>query len=76
MRGWLEMCICKIDVVMLFSMLASDAIMAVDWEEEASITIELSWWIRVLLFFPFIQKLKENLSEKVSMIQEPGVSSE
>ena len=76
MRGWLEMCICKIDVVMLFLMLASDAIIAVDWEEEASITIELSWWIRVLLFFPFIQKLKENLSEKVSIIREPEASSE
>ena len=68
MRGWLEGCVCEIDVVMLFLMLASDATMAVDWEEEASITIESSWWIQVLSLFSFIQKLKENLSEKVSMI--------
>ena len=68
MRGWLEGCVYEIDVVMLFLMLASDATMAVDWEEEASITIESSWWIQVLSLFSFIQKLKENLSEKVSMI--------
>ena len=28
-----------------------------------------------LLFFPFMHKLKENLSEKISMIWEPGKSS-
>ena len=75
-RGWLEMCVWEINVAMLFLILVSDAIMAVDWEEEALIIIELSYWIWDLLLFPFIHKLKENLSEKVSIIQEPGVSSE
>jgi len=57
-------------------MLASDATMAVDWEEEASITIKSSCWIRDLSLFSFIHKLKENLSEKVVIIREPEVSSE
>ena len=69
------MCVCEIYVAILFLMLASDATIATDWEEEALITIELSWWIWVLLLFLFIQKLKENLLEKVSMIREPGASS-
>jgi len=33
---------CEIDIVMLFLMLASDAMMAMDCEEETSITIESS----------------------------------
>ena len=42
MRGWLEMCMCEMDVAMSFLMLVSDAMMAMDCEEEASITIESS----------------------------------
>ena len=75
-RGWLEMCVCEIDVAMSFLMLASGATMAVDWEEKAWITIKSSCWIWDVSLFPFIHRLKENLSEKVSIIWEPGVSSE
>ena len=52
-----------------------DATIVVDWEEKALITIESSCWIQDLLLFSFIHKLKENLSEKVLIIREPGVSS-
>ena len=75
MRGWLEMCMYEMDVAMLFLMLASDVMIAMDCKEEALITIESSWWIQSLLLFPFMHKLKENLSEKMSMIQKPGESS-
>ena len=37
--------------------------------------VELSWWMWNLSFFPFMHKLKENISEKMSMIQELGKSS-
>ena len=36
------MCVCEMDVAMSFLMLVSDAMMAMDCEEEASITIESS----------------------------------
>ena len=56
-------------------MLASDVTMAMDCKKEASITIKSSWWMQNLLFFPFMHKLKENLSEKISMIWELRKSS-
>jgi len=36
------MCMCEMDVAMLFLMLASNTMMAIDCEEEALITIESS----------------------------------
>ena len=42
MRGWLEMCMYEMDVAMLFLMLASDVMIAMDCKEEALITIESS----------------------------------
>ena len=70
MRGW-----CEIDVVILFLMLASVAMMAMDCNKDKSITTESSCWRRNLSFFPLLHKLNENLSEKMSITQKPGESS-
>ena len=75
MSRWLVTCMCEMEVVMSFLMLVSDATIAMDYERKALITIESSWWMWNLLFFSFSHKLKENLWEKMSMIQKPGKSS-
>ena len=69
------MCVCKTAVAMLFLMLASVTVMAVDVVDDDLITIESSWWRRFLSFFPLLLRLKENQLEKVSMILEPGENS-
>jgi len=75
MRGWFEICVCEIDVAILFLMLASVATIAMDCNEDDSITTELSCWRQNLSFFPLLHKLKENLSEKMSITQKPRESS-
>ena len=42
MRGWFEICVYKMDVAILFLMLAFVVTMAMDCEEDDSITTELS----------------------------------
>ena len=74
-NGWLAMCICEIDVAMLFLMLASDTMMAVELDKDASRTILSSCWHQVFLFLFLIDKLKEKQSEKLSIILEPRESS-
>ena len=64
------------DVAILFLMLASVATMAMDCDEDNSITTESSCWRRNLSFFSLLHKLKENLSEKVSITRKPRESSE
>ena len=63
------------DVVVLFLMLASIMTMAMDCDENDSITTESSWWKQNLSFFSLLHKLKENLSEKMSITQKSGESS-
>jgi len=63
------------DVAMLFLILASDMTMAVDMEEDDSRITLFSCWQWILLFSFLIDKLKENQSENLSMILEPGESS-
>ena len=74
-NGWLAMCTCEMDVAMLFLMLASNTMMAVELDEDASRTILSSCWQQILLFLFLIDKLKEIWSEKLSIILEPGESS-
>ena len=75
MREWFDMCICKIDVAILFLMLAFIMTTAIDCERDDTITIELSCWKWSLSFFPLLKRLKENWSEKESMILKPRESS-
>ena len=56
-------------------MLASVVMMAMDCDEDNSITTESSWWKWNLSFFSLSYKLKENLSEKISITRKPGESS-
>ena len=63
------------DVAILFLMLAFVVTMAMDCEEDDSITTELSWWQRNLLFFSLLHKIKENLSKKILITWKPGESS-
>ena len=74
-RDWFEICMCEMDVAILFLMLASIAMMAMDCNEDDSITTESSCWKRNLSFFPLLHKLKENLSEKISITWKPRESS-
>jgi len=75
-NGWLAMCMCEMDVAMLFLMFISDTTMAVELDEDASRTILSSCWQRIFLFLFLIYKLKENWSEELSIILEPRESSE
>ena len=63
------------DVAMLFLILASVVVMAVDSDDNDSITIESSCWRQILSFFPLLLKLKEKQLEKMSITLEPGESS-
>ena len=74
-KGLFGMCVCKMAVAMLFLMLASVTVIAVEVVDDDLITIESSWWRRFLSFFPLLLRLKENRLEKVSMILEPGENS-
>jgi len=74
-NGLLNVCICKMDVAMLFLILASIIMMAVDGELDDSITM-LSSWRHILSFFSLLHRLKENWSEKLSIILRPGDNSE
>jgi len=75
MRGWLEICMYEMDVVILFLMLASVVMIAMNCHKDNSITTESSWWKWNLSFFSLSHKLKENLSEKISITRKPGESS-
>ena len=74
-NGWLAMCTCEMNVAMLFLMLASDTMIVVELNKDASRTILSSCWQQIFLFLFLIDKLKENQSEKLSIILEPGESS-
>jgi len=66
-RGQLNMCICEMDVVISFLILASMITIAVNEERDNSITMLLSCW-RQILSFSLLYKLKEKQSEKLLMI--------
>ena len=72
--GWLVKCTCKIEVVILFLMLVSVIMMAVDKNKDDLMTILSSWSNQNLSFFPLLFKLKEKWSEKLLIILEPGKS--
>jgi len=74
-NSWLAMCTCEMNVAMLFLILASDTMIAVELDKDASRTILSSCWQQIFLFLFLINKLKENQSEKLSIILEPGESS-
>ena len=74
-KGLFGMCVYKMAVAMLFLMLASVTVMAIDVIDDDLITIESSWWRQFLSFFPLLLRLKENWLEKVSMILKPGENS-
>jgi len=63
------------DVVTLFLILAFVAVMAVDGDDDDSITIESSCWRQILSFFPLLLELKEKQLEEVSITLEPDESS-
>jgi len=73
--GILAMCVYEMDVAMSFLMLASVTTMAVEEEENDLRTMLSSCWRWILLFFPLLDILKENQSEKLSMILESRESS-
>ena len=75
-NGLLAMCMCEMDLAMSFLILASVTIIAVKEEENDSRTMLSSYWRWILLFFSLLDILKENWSEKLSIILEPGESSE
>jgi len=74
-NGWLAMCMCEMDVAMSFLMLASDMTMAVELDKDTSRTILSSCWQQIFSFLFLIDKLKENWSEKLSIILELRESS-
>jgi len=73
--GWLAMCTCEMDIVILFLMLVSITTMAVEEKENDSRTILSSCWKWILSFLFLVAKLKEKLSEKLSIILESRESS-
>ena len=75
MRGWFDMCVYKMDVAILFLILVSIMMMAMDCDKDDLITTESSWWKWNLSFIWLLQRLKENLSEKLSIILKPRESS-
>jgi len=64
-----------IDVATLFLMLASDAMMVTDKDENDSKTISLSNWMHDLSSFSLLNKLKEMQSEKLSITLRLGENS-
>ena len=62
------------DMAMLFLILASVAVMAVDGDDGDSIIIESSCWRQILSFFPLLLELKEKQLEKISITLKPGKS--
>jgi len=74
-KGLFGICVCEMAVAMLFLMLVSITVMAVDVVDDDSITIESSWWRWFLSFFSLLLRLRENQLEKVSMIFKPGENS-
>ena len=73
--GLLYTCICDINVVILFLMLTSEAIIAVEGDDNSK-TISSSWWVWYLSSFFLLQILKEKQSEKLSIILCPEENSE
>ena len=65
----------KVDIAISFLILVSVMTMAVDGERDNSITMLLSCWRQILLFFSLLHKLKEKQSEKLSIILKPRESS-
>ena len=74
-KGWSTKCMCNINVVILFLILASITTIAVDDKEDDCKTILSSCWKYNLSFFSLLTKLKENQSEKLSTILESRKSS-
>ena len=75
-KGLSTIWMCAIEVAMLFLMLASDAIIATDGNDEDSKTMLSSFWAHNLMSFFLSQILKEIHSEKVSIILKPGENFE
>ena len=59
---------CKIDIVISFLILIFIIIMVINKESNSLIIMLSSCWRCILLFFPLLHKLKENQSEKLSII--------
>ena len=74
-NGLFAMCVCEMDVAMLFLILVSIITMAVEGKDDDSRTILLSCWRWILSFFSLLDILKEKQSKKMSIILEPGESS-
>ena len=74
--GWFAMCMCDIDAVILFLMLASVMTRAVWGDEELWRTMVSSSWAQILFFSLsfLVAKLKERQSEKISMMYKPGTN--
>ena len=67
---------CEMDVATSFLILASDAMMAMEGDEEDSKASLSSWWVQCLLSFSLLQTLNEIWSEKLTIILRPGENSE
>jgi len=67
---------CNIDVAILFLMLISVTTIAVEGELDDLITMLSSWWAQDLLSFCLLYKLNMKWFEKLSIILQPGESSE
>ena len=74
-KGWSCICTCNIDVAMSFLTLVSVTTMAVCSEEDDCKVILPSCWTHILSFFSLLAKLKEDWSENISTILEPGLNS-
>ena len=70
------MCICDIDVAILFLILASVTTIVVEKEFNNLIIVLSSCWVQVLLPFCLPCRLNTNWSEKLSITLWPGESSE
>ena len=68
------MCVCNINIAVLFLMLASVTTMAVDGELDDSMTMLLSWHAWFLSSFCLLCKLNTIQSEKLSITLWPGES--
>ena len=74
--GLLYVCICNIDIAVLFLILASMTTIAVEGEFDNSMIMLSSCWVRVLLPSCLLCRLNTNQSEKLSITLWPGEGSE
>ena len=73
-RGWLAKYMYNINVVILFLILASVTMKAMDREKEIRRTISSSSWMQILSFSFLLTKLKEKQSEKLLVKWKPEVN--